>query len=537
MTLNRTKNLIVLLLSCIPCIATAFQSNLPHQHQHQHQYYPRLHSSPKLPQPQQLQMLPISAAPIGSIGVLCFVVLIHEAGHYLAARTLGMKVSEFSIGVGPKLLGFQALGNDFSLRAFPLGGYVRFPENYNNTLVQLELDRRDQENEILQKDNAYNTNNNNDNNNNNGRDVYGNPDLVAGLLNILSFGTYNKSVEKLLEQQQVQQEEKKTKSSIPWYKQDFSKRRSTKKSTQKIPQKPFQIDYYSDPDLLQNRPWPQRAAVIGGGVVFNFILAFAIYFGEITTTGLARPTFGNGAVVASTPKAASAGILRQGDLITQVNGQSLSSTERVTAAVAQQSITDFITKIRDTTDDETLTLAIVRANQKLDVTIQPTKSTETSPKSIGVMLKPNFLSVTRIQTKNIPEAATLAAKSVQEITTATAQGLGGFLGKLVQGKGAPAGQGISGPVGLIRTGSEIVSTNDLATIVTFAAAISVNLAVVNSLPLPALDGGQMIFILFEAVTGRKVDQRLQESITSAAVLLLLLLTVGTTFSDVESILR
>ena len=107
----------------------------------------------------------------------------------------------------------------------------------------------------------------------------------------------------------------------------------------------------------------------------------------------------------------------------------------------------------------------------------------------------------------------------------------------MQGKGAPAGQGISGPVGLIRTGSEIVSTNDLATIVTFAAAISVNLAVVNSLPLPALDGGQMIFILFEAVTGRKVDQRLQESITSAAVLLLLLLTVGTTFSDVESILR
>jgi membrane-associated protease RseP (regulator of RpoE activity) len=531
MNLNRTTILIVL-LSCIQCITTAFQSNLPQQFQHYH----RLHSSPKQSQSQsqlkQLHMLPISAAPIGSIGVLCFVVLIHEAGHYLAARTLGMKVSEFSIGVGPKLLGFQALGNDFSLRAFPLGGYVRFPENYNTTLLQLEMDQRDLEKETLQKENYIN---NNKNNMNNGRDVNGNPDFVAGLLNILSFGTYNKSVEKLLKEQQ---QANPIKPLIPWYKkQVFSKSTSTKKPLPKSPQKPFQIDYYSDPDLLQNRPWPQRAAVIGGGVVFNFILAFAIYFGEITTTGLARPTFGNGAVVASIPKAASAGILRQGDLITQVNGQALSSTERVTAAVAQQSIADFITKIRDTTDDETLTLAIVRANQKLDVTVQPTKTSDTSPKSIGVMLKPNFLSVTRIQTNNIPEAATLAAKSVQEITSATAQGLGGFLGKLAQGKGASAGQGISGPVGLIRTGSEIVSTNDLATIVTFAAAISVNLAVVNSLPLPALDGGQMIFILFEAVTGRKVDQRLQESITSAAVLLLLLLTVGTTFSDVESILR
>ena len=529
MTLNRTT-ILILLFSCIQCITTAFQSNLPQQFQHYH----RLHSSPKQSQSQQkqLHMLSISAAPIGSIGVLCFVVLIHEAGHYLAARTLGMKVSEFSIGVGPKLLGFQALGNDFSLRAFPLGGYVRFPENYNTTLLQLEMDQRDQEKEALQKENYINNNNIN----NNGRDVNGNPDFVAGLLNILSFGTYNKSVEKLLKEQQ--QQAKEIKSMIPWYKkQVFSKSTPTKKPLPKLPQTPFQIDYYSDPDLLQNRPWPQRAAVIGGGVVFNFILAFAIYFGEITTTGLARPTFGNGAVVASIPKAASAGILRQGDLITQVNGQALSSTERVTAAVAQQSIADFITKIRDTTDDETLTLAIVRANQKLDVTVQPMKTSDTSPKSIGVMLKPNFLSVTRIQTNNIPEAATLAAKSVQEITSATAQGLGGFLGKLVQGKGASAGQGISGPVGLIRTGSEIVSTNDLATIVTFAAAISVNLAVVNSLPLPALDGGQMIFILFEAVTGRKVDQRLQESITSAAVLLLLLLTVGTTFTDVESILR
>lgn len=106
-------------------------------------------------------------APIGSISVLAFVILIHEGGHFLAARSQGIKVQEFSVGVGPKLFGFTRGGNpksknegttdeddieedddqaiEFNLRAIPLGGYVRFPENYNATLeyqVEVEADRK-----------------------------------------------------------------------------------------------------------------------------------------------------------------------------------------------------------------------------------------------------------------------------------------------------------------------------------------------------------------------------------------------------------
>ena len=77
----------------------------------------------------------------------------------------------------------------------------------------------------------------------------------------------------------------------------------------------------------------------------------------------------------------------------------------------------------------------------------------------------------------------------------------------------------------------------LSAILTFMAAISVNLAVVNSLPLPALDGGQMLFVISEALTGRKVDQRLQEGITSVALVFLLLLSFSTTIGDVENIFR
>src|SRR6058998_2835861 len=53
------------------------------------------------------------------------IVAIHELGHYATARLLGMKVLEFAIGFGPRLLGFQVDEIDYSVRAIPFGGYVR----------------------------------------------------------------------------------------------------------------------------------------------------------------------------------------------------------------------------------------------------------------------------------------------------------------------------------------------------------------------------------------------------------------------------
>ena len=492
--------------------------------------------SPSLPTSTSLPMMSSSVG--GSLLVLSFVVTIHELGHYMAARSFGMNVTEFSVGIGPKIFGFTALGNDFSLRAFPLGGYVRFPENYNVTLLEQrqeeEMEKRLNQFVMDDDDDDYDDDDDDDV----GRDLNGNSKFVAGLLNILTLGQYGKGIAEKLVQQQLEKEQEQEKK--PWFTNVFKTNKNEPKSSSVDVDEPFQIEYYTDPNLLQNRPWQQRAVVVAGGVVFNILLAFSIYFGQISTTGLNQQTFGNGVVVASTPSAgaSSAGILKQGDLIFKVNGQSLTTQPNtINAAMAQKGISDFIATIRATEDNKPLSLAVKRNNDVLNVIIQPTKMTENGPKSIGVLLKPNFLKSELIQTSNVKDAAVLAAQSVQEITSATAQGVSGLLGTLLRGKGVPAGQGVSGPVGLIRTGSQVVSSNDLATILTFSAAISVNLAVVNSLPLPALDGGQMVFILYEAITGRKVDQKFQESLTSVTALLLFLLTVTTTFSDVRTILR
>lgn len=64
-------------------------------------------------------------AVLAAIIVFSVIILVHELGHFLAARHVGIKVEEFAIGFGPRLTGFRAAGSNFSVRVFPLGGFVR----------------------------------------------------------------------------------------------------------------------------------------------------------------------------------------------------------------------------------------------------------------------------------------------------------------------------------------------------------------------------------------------------------------------------
>lgn len=95
---------------------------------------------------------------------------------------------------------------------------------------------------------------------------------------------------------------------------------------------------------------------------------------------------------------------------------------------------------------------------------------------------------------------------------------------------------MTGPIGVIRSGSDVISTGNYGAAIAFAAAISVNLAVVNSLPFPGLDGGQLVFVVGEAVTGRKLPQRVQDRINAYALLLLLLVSLSTTVGDVGDLI-
>ena len=62
---------------------------------------------------------------IWAILIFCFLIFIHEFGHFITAKMSKMTVHEFSIGMGPKLLSFKKSETRYSLRALPLGGYVK----------------------------------------------------------------------------------------------------------------------------------------------------------------------------------------------------------------------------------------------------------------------------------------------------------------------------------------------------------------------------------------------------------------------------
>jgi RIP metalloprotease RseP len=216
----------------------------------------------------------------------------------------------------------------------------------------------------------------------------------------------------------------------------------------------------------------------------------------------------------------------------------VSMSKNTGVVAAQKQVSDIIGSIRDTKDGESVTLAVRRGGKDAveDLVITPTRNGKTSTQAIGVFLGPNFLKTEKIRSNDLIEASSLAFGYLKGITTQTLDGFGSLFSAMLSGKGAPPGQALSGPVGLIKTGTQIVSTQDSTTVLLFAAALSVNLAVVNSLPIPALDGGQLLFVLAEAVAGRKIDQRLQEGLTSAAVLLLLFVTASTTISDVGNLI-
>ena len=128
--------------------------------------------------------------------------------------------------------------------------------------------------------------------------------------------------ERLLEEQRLKEEEEKAKKQ--WWKFNSNSKQNNEVGIKEEKKENLSIAYYEDPNLLQNRPWTQRAIVLVGGIVFNLLLAFSVYFGEVTIgKGHPSPVFEPGAIVRIAPKTASSaayGILNSGDVIVGYNG-------------------------------------------------------------------------------------------------------------------------------------------------------------------------------------------------------------------------
>jgi regulator of sigma E protease len=159
-------------------------------------------------------------------------------------------------------------------------------------------------------------------------------------------------------------------------------------------------------------------------------------------------------------------------------------------------------------------------------TVEASKKTDSPKGYLGV--SPTELTLTRSGWS----APVVGAGLIGQFTWATLQGLGTTVAAIFQGNGHKAAEQVSGPVGivvLLRDGS-LLGFQFMLMII---AIISLTLAIMNVLPIPALDGGRLYMVLLSRLFGKKLSQEMEERIVGASFLFLMFLIVLITIVDVK----
>ena len=267
-----------------------------------------------------------------------------------------------------------------------------------------------------------------------------------------------------------------------------------------------------DPNLLRNRPVLDRALVISAGVIANLIFAYFLLVGQAMTVGFQDINYQAGVLVPQVmdevnSAAAKAGI-KSGDVILKIGERELGKSA--------QALNILRSAIQDS-PEQSLELTVLREQKTISLTVNPDADRDGKGR-IGVMLAPNG-EVIRRRAGNIIEAFTAGASEYQRIAQLTAQGFW----QLISNFGENAEQ-VAGPVAIVAVGAEL-ARNDLGNLFQFGALISINLAIINILPLPALDGGQLAFLAVEGVTGKPLPSKVQDGIMQTGLVLLLSLGI------------
>jgi regulator of sigma E protease len=278
------------------------------------------------------------------------------------------------------------------------------------------------------------------------------------------------------------------------------------------------------PRSFSSRPVYWRAFILSAGVFFNMILAwilFSVVFvvGAPTSVG---PEVKEAAVMilevqANTP--AEAAGLQPGD---KILGLSAAGRFRQIENIAEAQ--DFILKHKG----EELKIEYARGKELFTVLVVPDPNPPEGIGSLGVILD-------RVGTVSLPvhKAFWEGARNTVLLIAVIVKSLGHILISLMSGAGA--GIQVLGPVGiagLVGTASELGFVHLLQWI----AILSVNLAIINFLPIPALDGGRLLFLAIESIKGSPVNQKVFSIANSVSFAALIALMILITYRDIANLI-
>lgn len=266
------------------------------------------------------------------------------------------------------------------------------------------------------------------------------------------------------------------------------------------------------------RPAWQRMLVVLAGPVFNFLLAFLIYWGIFWAQGqtMLLPVIGE--VKADGP-AAAAGV-QPGDRVLAINGQTVEHWE------------DLVGMIRES-DGNPVKLDIQRdgAPLSIEVTPEPVVSKSIFGEEVKIMLI-GVLNSGDVERLDLGPAQALRVGLEQTwaVIALTVEGIVKIFERIV-----PLDT-VGGPIMIAQMVSE-QAKEGLVNLLSLTAIISINLGILNLLPIPVLDGGHILFYGIESITRRPINRRIQELTMRLGIILLVTLMLLAVYNDILRLIR
>lgn len=259
----------------------------------------------------------------------------------------------------------------------------------------------------------------------------------------------------------------------------------------------------------------RKLAILFAGVIMNFLLGWFI-ISYLFTQGVPTPVDKViiEQVTQNSPAATSG--LQVNDVLLTIDGKSVKSP-------------DDLVKLTKQYGDITVPVVYERNGQKLETTLTPRKNPPPNQGSIGVV-------ITNFVTTKYPwyTAPYYGLRHAAIITTTIVKELGKTLASLVTFQKTQVD--VTGPVGIAQYTGQAIKFGSNA-VLELMALLSLNLAVVNLLPFPALDGGRIMFVLYEWVTRRRIPASFERYMNLFGIITLLSLSVIITYFDILKLLK
>ena len=256
------------------------------------------------------------------------------------------------------------------------------------------------------------------------------------------------------------------------------------------------------------KPVWAKMVVIAAGSIMNFVLPMLLFFIVLIGSGYDRPIDQAivGKIFDKMPAATSG--LAEGDRIIKVNGVDINTWPELTTALKHKF-------------EQPIVLTVVKDQQVREIKVQPNYDEKTQRSLLGIAqatekVKPGVL-----------EAAQMSVTNTFKIAKGMIEGLA----NIVRGK---VEADVAGPIGVAQMAGDVAKTG-IFNLLTFAAFLSINLGIINLIPIPVLDGGHLVDLAIEGIRGKPLSGKYRYAAQMFGIAVLLGLMIFATANDIGKI--